>query len=42
MIYKPDFKLATNTADIFLLSAGITQFPFSLKKLLKRITLYTV
>lgn len=42
MIYKPDFKLATNTADIFLLSAGITQFPFSLKKLLKRITLYSI
>lgn len=42
MMYKPDFKLATNTADIFLLTAGITQFPFSLKKLLKKITLYNI
>lgn len=42
MIYKPDFKLATNTAEIFLLSAGITQFPFSLKRLLKKITFYNI
>lgn len=42
MIYKPDFKLAINTADIFLLSAGITQFPFSLKQLSKKVTLYNI